>query len=223
MTSFVGPAIATALLSAACSTYAAGGHHGVDDASLMEPGTCEVESWAIRHAGSGQLLHAGATCRVGPVELGLSSAHARDAGASRTGRAIEAKWAREWWPGVSAGLSVNAGWEAHRSPRYQGTTVMGLLTWTVRPDLALHVNAGRDFLNAAADQPRYGGSAEWTATPHWSLNVERYLEARKHFVRAGARWTANDRWRVDFSRAQGLHGPKTPNWTLGVTWSVDRR
>lgn len=136
---------------------------------------------------------------------------------------MQAKWAREWLPGLSAGWSLSTGWQVHARPRYQGVNLAGLLTWALRDDLALHLNIGRDFAHRAADQNRSGISLEWAPRPGWSLIGERYLEDRTHFARAGLRWTASDAWTVDLSRAHRLRGPGQSAWTLGASWQFDRR
>jgi len=107
-------------------------------------------------------------------------------------------------------------------PRYQGSTLSGLVSWFPRDDLALHLNLGRDFVRGDADQDRSGVSVEWTARPGWSITGERYLEVQTHFVRAGLRWAISEAWSVDLSRAHRLRGPGESTWTLGATWQFAR-
>ena len=213
-----------ALLSIGCSAaMAAGGHHGVDDASILEPGVCELETWHTRARGGEKLLHAGAGCRVGPLELGVASEYSRLAGASQSAHALQAKWAQELAPGLSVGISITPVFAAHVRPRYQGSTLAGLLTWAVRDDVALHLNVGRDLVHGAADQNRSGVAAEWTFRDSWSLVGERYYEDKTHFVRGGLRWAISDGWSADVSRAQRLSGPGESNWTLGMSWLFGKR
>jgi hypothetical protein len=213
--------LAAALFSVAAA-HAAGGHHAVDDAAILEPGACKLEGWWTKDRGGERAVHAGGGCRVGPVELNAATEYARDGGSSQTAWGLQAKWAAELVPGVSAGLSLAPGWQAHIRPRYQGSTLAALFTWAARDDLALHLNLGRDLVHGGADQNRGGVSAEWLARPGWSLVAERYLEDGTHFVRGGARWAVTENWSVDISRAQRLHGPGASNWTLGTIWQFDR-
>lgn len=214
--------LALSLLLALSAAHSAGGHHGVDDAAILEPGSCELESWFTRAHGGERLLHAGAGCRIGPVELGLAGEYARPDGGSQASYGLQAKWAREWLPGLSVGWSLSSDWQAHVRPRYQGVNAAALATWAVRDDLAVHLNVGRDFVHRAADQGRSGMALEWTARPGWSLVGERYYEGRTHFVRGGLRWAATDAWSVDLSRAHRLRGPGESSWTLGATWQFSR-
>lgn len=204
-------------LAFAGGAFAAGGHHAVDDAAMLEPQACELESWTTRAQGGQRLLHAGAGCRVGPVELGVAGEYARQGGASEAAYAVQGKWAREWAPGLSAGLSVTSGWQAHVRPRYQATTVVALATWLPREDLALHLNLGRDFVRGDGDANRSGVAVEWTPRERWSVLAERYVEQRTHLLRAGLRWAASEDWTLDASRAHRLHGPGESSWTVGVT------
>lgn len=211
------------MLLAAGQAFAAGGHHAVDDAAILEPGQCELESWLARARGGERLLHAGAGCRVGPVELGLATEHARQSGnPSQAGWGLEVKWATEVKEGLGVGLALAPVWQAHLRPRYQGVALVGLLTWNARDDLALHANVGRDFVHRGADDDRYGASVEWTPRKGWTLLGERYREAATHFVRAGVRWAGGEHWSLDFSRAHRLHGPSPSAWTLGATWLLAR-
>lgn len=203
------------------SASAAGGHHAVDDAEILEAGRCKVDGWFTQARGE-RLRHAGTDCRVGPVELGLSAEYLRDGKASETSYGLEVKWAREWLPGLSAGVSLDAGWQARARPRYRATTLVGLLTWAPQDDVALHLNLGREFGHHAPDENRWGVAAEWTARPGWTLVAERYQEQGTQFARAGVRWAINDAWGVDLSRAQRLAGPAPSNWTVGLSWQFDR-
>src|SRR5215208_215334 len=138
-------ALLAGVFSSTCA-LAAGGHHALDDAVILDPGMCQVESWLTRSADRQRLLHAGADCRVGPLELGVSAEHSRLAGNSDTGYGLQAKWATEVLPRFNAGLSISTGWQAHVRPRYQGATASGLVSWFPSDELALHLNLGRDFV-----------------------------------------------------------------------------
>lgn len=212
---------ALSALVAATGAWGAGGHHAVDDAAILDEGACKVESWIARGGGE-RLLHPGAGCRVGPLELSAGADSARADGSSATGYGLAAKWAAEVATGVSLGVVLAPGWQARVRPRYQGSTVLALATWAPRDDLALHFNLGRDFLHRADDEARHGASVEWTPRADWALVLERFRAEQTHFVRAGVRWSLREGWSVDLSRAQRLSGPGASDWTLGATWEFAR-
>ncbi|MEJ5992033.1 hypothetical protein WG902_18675 [Ramlibacter sp. PS3R-8] len=214
-----GVMVAALVLLSAGSASAAGGHHAVDDAGILGPGECEQESWYSRAQGGGQLVHAGAGCRVGPIELAAAGDLARSGGRSETAWTVQAKWATEVADGVSIGLAVQPALLPQQSPRFAGTTLAALATWKPRDDLAFHLNIGRDFVNQGPDGPRNGIAAEWAPVARWWLLAERYIEGRTHFVRAGARWVAGSNWSLDFSHAHRLSGPIPSRWTLGLTFA----
>lgn len=213
---------AVAGLLFATAVMAAGGHHALDDAVILEPGACQLESWLTRPNDRQHLLHTGGGCRVGPIELSAAAERARDGASSQSAYQLQGKWATEIVPGLNAGLSLAGGWQAHVRPRHQVTTLVGLLSWFAREDLAGHLNLGRDFLRGQAGENRSGVSIDWTVRPGWSLAGERYLEAGTHFARAGVRWAINESWSMDLSRAHRLRGPAASNWTLGATWQFSR-
>lgn len=218
-------ALAALALAALCTTapaFAAGGHHSVDDAATLATTECEAEGWLARARGGERLLHAGIGCRVGPVELGAYTEHARFQGESATGWGLEVKWAREVSEGFSLGVSVAPAWQARVRPRYQGTAVTALATWTPRHDLALHLNAGRELVHRGRDETRYGAAVEWAPVDDWTLLAERYREGGAHFARVGARWAVNDALSLDLSRAHRLGGGSESAWTFGVTWLLPR-
>lgn len=204
------------------SAWAAGGHHAVDDAAILDEDQCELEGWWSRSRGGERLLHAGAGCRVGPVELGAAGEHARQAGESATQWGLQVKWATEVARGLSFGASLSPAWQAHVRPRHQGTTAALLLTWLPADGLALHANLGRDFVHRGDDASRSGAAIEWTAAGGWTLMAERYVEERSHFVRAGVRWAFAESWSIDASRAHRLRGPGESSWTIGVTRQFGR-
>lgn len=211
-----------ALALAACcgGAHAAGGHHGVDDAALLEPGACKVEGWRT-DGRAANLLHAGTGCRVGPVELGASADHAREADASTTGYALQVKWAGEVREGLSLGVSLAPGWLGHARPRHQGTALMGLATWQATDTIRLHGNLGRFEARQATGETRGGVSADWTFRPGWQVMAEGFKADGGRFVRAGLRWTPADGWTLDASRAVKTHGAGESSWTFGLTREFD--
>ena len=206
-------------LAAPQLAQAAGGHHSVDDADILPAEACEQENWASRAQGGARLLHVGAACRLGPVQLGAAAEYARNQGASATAWGLEVKWAHAVTDSLSLGVVAQPVWQAHLRPRYQGVSALALASWRPRDNLAFHANAGRDFVNDGDDEKRGGVAAEWMAAQDWWLTVERYREQATHFTRAGVRWLAAKNWSVDLSRAHRLAGPAPSNWTIGLSFT----
>lgn len=215
-------ALALALAIAAPAVHGAGGHHAVDDAVLLDAGQCEFESWFERESGGARnLLHAGLGCRVGPVELGVAGDRQRMSGAPATTTVSpQVKWARQLDARWSAGVVLSAVWQTGAEGRYQGSTVLVPVSWRLRDDLALHVNAGRDFVAHEQGANRTGIAAEWAPLPSVSLLAERFRQGRVDYWRLGGRWSVAPGWSVDLSRAAGVRGGAAPWWTLGVTRSL---
>jgi hypothetical protein len=210
-------AAAAAALLAGGNAWAAGGHHAVDDAIIASRGECEQETWLTGDRAGGRALHAGVSCRLGPLELGIAGEHARADGQSGTAWEAQAKWAREIADGLHLGFSVQPQLQPRQRPRYAATTFAALASWTPGVDLAFHLNLGRDFGHGGPDAARSGVAAEWAPLARWWLVAERHVEERTHFLRAGVRWAAGRNWSVDFSRGHRISGPNPSTWTLGVT------
>lgn len=216
-------AITVALAAPADLAGAAGGHHAVDDAALLAPGACQVETWFERERHRVRtLLHVAPSCRVGPVDLELSFDRIQLAdSASTSSVTAQLKWAtslnEQWSAGLVAALGVQ-----NRRPRQVGTTIVVPLTWRAGDAVLAHVNVGRDFKHAAPDSTRAGLAVEWTPLNGWSFVGERFRDGPSDFWRAGARWAVTSSMSVDVSRAAGLHGTSSAWWTAGFNWVLDR-
>jgi hypothetical protein len=209
-------------LLAHCAAWAAGGHHSVDDASILESGNCEFETWATRASPANELLHVGGQCGVHGVELAVAAEPSRADGLRSDAWQAQLKWARPWNDVVLFGFSVTPQWDTRASPRFQGTTVSTLLTLRPFEGWQFHGNLGRDWLHEG-NQARSGVAADWTTSDkRWQFAVERYVENRSGFARAGVRWFASDKWTFDMSRAQHLSGPRPSNWTVALTRSFSK-
>jgi hypothetical protein len=215
-------AAATAVSLTVTALHAAGGHHTVDDAMLLDSGQCQLETWFERgNGGAGTLLHVEPGCRVGAVELALSLERSRADRSTLTLAGLQLKWARALGEGWSAGI-VLAGAAGDREPRWRGSTVLLPLTWQATDSVLAHLNIGRDFRHREADSARHGIALEWLASGSWSFVGERFDEGGAGFWRAGARWSVTPALQVDLSRARALAGGAGRWWTLGLSWSFER-
>ncbi len=222
------PAMAgMAALVAATPALAAGGHHAVDDAAILGPGQCEVETWASRAVATSRdhLAHLGAACHAAGVELGAASEYSREPGTgSATVHGAQLKWATQAVPGLSLGVTAGSSWQARTRPRERTTSAVGLLTWQASQGLALHVNWGRDWIRPAADertrQARAGLAVDWAVRPGWVVTGERFYQQGGHFARVGVRRQVGEHWSLDLSRVGRLGGDSSGSaWTLGLTWA----
>lgn len=211
------------LVLAAGAARAAGGHHAVDDAAILDERQCQFESWIDVRPKAERLAHLGTSCRAGAVEVGLAADRSRVPGTADV-QVVgpQVKWATLLSEKWSAGISVAASWRTLPVSGFAGATVVVPVTWRASDTLSFHVNVGRDFLPGQPNPGRSGIALEWAASPQWSIALERFHENDAHFARAGARWQASPNVSVDISRAHGL-GPAQPSWwTLGINWLFER-
>lgn len=216
--------LAVGLLCMGLQAHAAGGHHAVDDAAMLEPGECQLETWADRDShGVRSLVHLGPACRIGPVEAGLNldGVYMTDTGtAAVVGPQI--KWAYQLTESVGAGMVLGAGWQT-QSPRFVASTLVFPVTWQASESVTFHVNVGRDFRRGdEPDTARAGAAVEWAPLAAWSFVAERFRESDVEHWRAGARYVLSKSASIDVSRAQGLHGGEPTWWTVGLNWAFAR-
>ncbi|SEL45103.1 hypothetical protein SAMN05216359_109118 [Roseateles sp. YR242] len=204
----------------ATAGWAAGGHHAVDDAALLDPGQCQVEVWQERSdAGTFWLNHVGPACRWGGLEWGvnLDTLHQADE-SPQTYFGPQLKWAVPLSERVSVGVAAASNWNS-RDIRYAGSTVVVPVTWQAATTVALHLNLGVDQHPGAGSRARRGLAAEWSPSMRWSLVAERFDDHGERRWRAGARYLVSDQVSLDLSRAAHL-GPDTrPWWALGINWA----
>lgn len=216
-------AVVALLCTLTTQANAAGGHHAVDDAAILEAGQCQVETWADRYAGGARtLVHFGPACHVGGVELGVSLDRLRSSEEGNlVGKGVQIKWAGSLSKSVSLGVVLAANWQ-NTSPGFTGTTLVVPVTWQAGEKWLAHINLGRDFRRAGADSTRSGVALEWAPQPKFSVVAERFREGGGDFWRAGGRWAPNAALSIDISHARGLHGAAPPWWTVGLTWVFER-
>jgi hypothetical protein len=201
---------------------AAGGHFAVDDATILDVGQCQVETWVERGDRASSLLHVGPACRVGPFELGVNAdrVQLRDRG-PQTPVGPQIKWAAPVDERVSVGFVALAGWQG-AAPHYAGATLYAASSARVASSLLANVNLGRDwFRDAAHTWPRGGVSLEWQTAPEWVLIGERFRQAGGDFARLGLRWQESAAISVDLSRAHGVASTPGGSWTIGLNWTFD--
>jgi hypothetical protein len=213
----VAPAALAALLAPTAPAHAAGGHHSVDDATILEPGECQLETWADRTTdGSRSSQHLGPGCRVGPVELSLNLDRVRTTNTAAVG-GPQLKWAMPLNDTVSVGAAASLSWQ-DRAPRSASRTAVLLATWQPAEAWLIHANAGRDFRPGEPSSAHAGAAVEWQAAPAWSFVGERFREGGYSAWRVGGRWALTGSVHVDLSRARSLAAGGPTWWTAGLSW-----
>lgn len=208
-------------LSLSAASQAAGGHHAVDDAAILEAGQCQLETW-LESAPGRKLQHLGPACQVLGVELG-GSLERSSLGAEPPQRsaALQLKWATEVRPGLSLGAIWSPGWELAPT-RTASRLLLGLLSWAPHADWALHLNLGRDLHAEAKQARRYGAALEWQASAQMQFLAESWRDALGSQRRLGVRYSFAPQLTLDLSRAQASEPLRPAWWTLGLSWTFER-
>lgn len=217
--------LAASLLASAAQ--AAGGHHAIDDAAILNDGQCSLETWGERQTGGGRsLAHVGPSCRVGPVELSLNIDQEMFSGQAHTAvLAPQLKWAANVSDAVSVGLVASTSYSTTPSTRHTANTLLVPLTWRATPTLSAHANWERDFVLAQPNTPRSGVALEWAPLARWSFVAERFVQSDTSNARLGARWAVTPGLNLDISHARtlGASAGGRVRWvTVGVNWEFEQ-
>lgn len=211
-----------AALLASCSTFAqaAGGHHAVDDAAIVEVGQCQLETWADAYRGAHGSWHLGPACRVGAWELGLNIDGVAIPGEPRFhGFAPQAKWVTPVAPGWTAGIVLTA---SSVDGHYTSFQPLVPVTWEASSNVLVHFNVGRDLPRTGRGRTLAGIAAEWAPHPQWSFVAERFNDVFGRAARIGVRWQPDEWFSLDLSHARARDARGTW-WTLGATYVWERR
>jgi hypothetical protein len=199
------------------AAWAMGGHFEVDDATVLDPGRCQIELWSL-HASTHRLQHAGPSCRLGPAEWGLTLEDQHSAGAHTSNVGMQAKVvAASVAPALDAGLAFSA-------VRYGHSTLTAVAlpaTWALNQRVQLHANVGVDRASAQRHWSRLGAAAEVTFDASFALLAERIKSFGTRVSRLGVRWSAGDQTQVDLSGAR-VSGSGVSVWAVGLTHEFGR-
>ena len=203
MTNAVPTTLAIGLLLNVATARAAGGHFDVDDASVLDPGHCQYETWLARAPdAAATLFHLGPGCRVGPVEIGVNLDWLSGADGRLTNLGPQLKWVVDPWVGkLSTGLAWSASFDVTHGGRPAHTAYVPL-TWWAAEKLWVHANVGADWEPSRVRTRRVGVSGEWAATDRWTVIGERGKFLGNWTSRLGVRFNLNESIGLDLSAAR---------------------
>ena len=215
-------ALATFALSSSC-VHAAGGHHDVDDATILDPGHCQLESWALSGRNpAAHGWHLGPACNLAGLEWGLNIERLRIDSTVADAWGPQVKWAIELVPRrLAIGAAIGTSWRVQGPDRR--TAVSGLLPATAwfgqQGELQVHANVGFDRDAEAQQWRRWGASFDWSMSDRWVLTGERRQQFGQAASRLGLRFNLTPLQSVDFSLARGASARL---WVLGYTVEWER-
>ena len=211
-------AIVLAWLLVGSAARAMGGHFDVDDATVLAPGRCQIELWAVRGE-SARALHAGPACRVGPVELGFVLDRLSNDEERNRVLGTQLKVATTWLPQLEVGFVVSALRDTTRDVTL--LTAYAPATWLISESVQLHANLGADRFSNREATVRIGAAGEWAVDSRVSLLAERLRVFGLITTRLGVRFALGEHASVDLSGAR-ISGSGSRLWGLGWTWEFGR-
>lgn len=211
----------------ACGPARAGRPMVTDDASIVAPGDCQVESWKQHTAAQNEFWTVPACNPYGKWELsaGAGRIFPTDGTQRYAAGVVQAKTLFRPLTANSWGIGLTV------ADLFRGGTPVGDVSVLVPLSLSLmddqvlvHVNAGllREGLSAHRTGGQWAGGAEWAATHDLALTLEAYGTQQGHdYVQAGLRLTViPDRLDLDTGIGQrmGPHGEER-YYTFGLTYA----
>lgn len=213
-----------------CLLACAGAHAGrpmvVDDATIVDPGACQLEAWTQRPQGQDELWAVPA-CRVGAWELGLGLGRIwPDASDAYHLHALHAKTVfRPLQPnGWAVGLTIADQYRFGSSLAGDVTVLVPLTVSLLDDRVRVHANAGWTRLHATRQSGAlWALGSEWAAAGPLTLTLETYVFQRgHHYAQAGLSVQAiPDRLALDAGVGQRLgRGGLERYATVGLTWAL---
>lgn len=197
---------ACGLAALAGPALAAGGHHDVDDATVLDPGHCQVETWAL--SGRGPSLaarHLGPACNLGGLEWGLNIDRVRQDGLAATSLGPQLKWVAD--PAarrLSVGLVGGLTWRSGGPRRPVGGVYLPATLWLGgEGQWQLHANLGHDDDPGNGRFRRWGTGVDWVVNDRWVFTAERRALFGQQLSRAGLRFNLTPLASTDLSLARG--------------------
>ncbi len=225
----------TSLLVAAlllCQEAKAGRPLSSDDAATAEPGSCQLEGWGEK-TGSSRAWVLAPTCGLAEGwELGLDYTHLQPQDELRAEGGLAIKWVPKSWSlltpagTVNFGLKVGVGFERplDRGWRRSGQGLLGLATWVVNEDFAVHANLG-PYHNRESKQlsTALNLALVWVPHPAGLLFAEVQTNDRRESLGptqrtvGGLWWVLPDKLGLSVTVSRPVGSSET-QWTLGFGW-----
>lgn len=219
-------ASAAAPILPVCLAAHAGRPMVVDDATILDPGTCQLESWTQRPQGRNEYWAVPA-CRVGAWELSAGlGAILPDGGAHYRSRVLQAKTIFHPLQTNGWGVGLTIADQYRQGNGLAGdVSVLVPMTVSLLDDRVLvHANAGWLRQHASRSSgAQWAAGTEWAAAQRLTLTLETYGTARGHgYAQAGLAVAAiPDRLSLDAGVGQRLgRGGLERYATVGMTWAL---
>jgi hypothetical protein len=209
------------LLFASTPAQASGGHYGVDDATIAEPGRCQIEAWYARVNSANDDVTAMPACNpTGNLELTLGLSRVQEEGRRDTIVELAAKTLfQEMAPGrVGWGLAVATTWSGALERR-EGATLYVPASFQASDAWVFHANVGWSFERDERNAALWGVAANYVLAPNLSLIAEAYGTHRGQTeFQGGLRYTSGA-GAVDLGYGR-MRADAGEDWfTVGFSWT----
>lgn len=209
-------------LLCACPIAQAGRPMVVDDATILDPGNCQLEAW-LQHAPQQREHWAMPSCRAGAWELGIGLGRIDpEASAAYVARQLQAKtiFRPLRTNGWGIGLTVADQYRPGGGLSGDISALVPLSVSLLDDRVLVHANAGWLHRQGGRGAATWALGTEWTAAPGLALTLESYGQQHgRAWIQAGMRIDAvPGRLALDAGIGQrfGLRSV-APYFTVGLT------
>jgi hypothetical protein len=195
----------------ACANAHAARPMVTDDANIVDPGACQLESWTQRTASVTEYWAVPACNLGGQWELAAGAGRSSQPDGANRLAAVRAKTVfrplstNDW----GIGLSVASQFGAGGSSADNLAVVVPISASMLDDRVLVHANLGWQRTHGASSTATWSGGTEWNATSRLGLTLEAYGAGSARIAQAGARFALiADRLVLDAGAGQrlGLHG-----------------
>jgi hypothetical protein len=217
MTAFIGASAVTVVPA----SFASGGHYGVDDATLIDPGRCQVEAWYARAAADEDDVTVVPACNLtGNLEISLGLSRVRNQGERDTILELAVKTLmREPEVGhLGWGVAAATAWGGALERR-EGAVVYVPATYAFNEVVTVHANAGWSIERDAPNAAIWGIAGNYAFTAQLALIAEIHGTHRGGSeLQIGLRYEAGDgTLDIGYGRMRANAGD---DWlTVGLGWT----
>ncbi len=204
--------------------HASGGPYIVDDADVVDRGTCQLESFYSRLGPDTDLALVAPGCNVANVEWSLGLTRARLDGSTDSGVEFQGKVLlrpiRTGGVGVAIAAGVGRGLSA--GGRFTDAFVNLPVTWEPLEALRLHANLGTAYQRVdGRHTTTYGVGFDWALGERLNLLGENFRDDRgSSGYQLGLRPVlVPERLHLDVSWTRELEGIPGDWWTVGLVWA----
>jgi hypothetical protein len=209
------------VLQICTQAHAAGGHHLVDDANMLDRGQCHVETWGEVYQRGGELFHVAPGCRAGFTELSLAFEY--DNVDFEPIKSLEPQIKTVLNPDDDVRVAFVFNSAIETGGRHGESNIYIPLTVDKIDGIEIHANLGYSWERGEHSSLIWGFAAEPAITQRLhAIGEIAQLADKQRIIQLGLRYyLIPELLNFDLSIARRLNRERDNYLTAGITWTFD--